>query len=124
MPIRVTSDMPVATAALDIHSGWFDVDTGNNVDLIVFRNWALSNGLAAWHEKGGRIEGNGAGGAVVMQMAGTGSFRIADKTLDKLRILIPSDHAGSLSARWEAGNFGNSVLSHFKVTFNYRSEVM
>lgn len=124
VPIRFTSDMPVATAALDNHSGWFDVDTGNNVDLIVFRNWALSNGLAAWHEKGGRIEGNGAGGAVVMQMAGTGSFRIADKTLDKLRILIPSDHAGSLSAGWEAGNFGNSVLSHFKVTFNYRSEVM
>lgn len=124
VPIRFTSDMPVVAAALDNHSGWFDLDTGNNVDLIVFRNWKLSSGLATGHEKGTGIDGNGAGGAVAMRVAGTGSLRIANKTLDNLRILIPSAQAGSLSARWEAGNFGNSVLSHFKVTFNYRSELV
>jgi hypothetical protein len=62
--------------------------------------------------------------ARLQQVVGAGSFRIATQTLDDLRILIPSDHAGSLSARWEAGNFGDSVRSHFKVTFNYRSELM
>ena len=38
--------------------------------------------------------------------------------------MLASDNAGSLSALSEADNIGNSILSRFTVTFDYRSEIM
>jgi hypothetical protein len=57
-------------------------------------------------------------------MAGAKSFQIGGQEVGAIRIMLASDNAGSLSARSEAGNIGDSILSHFTVTFDYRAEIM
>jgi Aspartyl protease len=124
VPIRFTSDMPLVAATLDDHAGWFGVDTGNNVNLIVFRRWAESNGLAAGYSTDQKIDSSSVGGSLELHTARAKSFQIGGRELGPLSIMLAPDDAGSLSARSEAGNFGNSILSHFNVTFDYRSETM
>lgn len=119
-----TNDMPLVQATLDGHPGWFGVDTGNNADLIVFQHWAESNGLAPVYRNAAKIEGSSVGGSVELRAAQAKSFQIGGMDVGSVSILLASGDAGSLSARFEAGNFGNSILSHFTVTFDYRSEAM
>lgn len=124
VPLCFTSDMPLARATLDEHSGWFGVDTGNNTDLIVFQHWAESNGLAAGYQTGQKIDSSSVGGNMELRVARAKSFQIGGKELGSINILLASEDTGSLSARFEAGNLGNSILSRFRVTFDYRSEAM
>jgi Aspartyl protease len=124
VPIRFTGDMPLVAATLDGHAGWFGVDTGNNTDLIVSHKWAESNGLAAAYSNGQKMEASSVGGGLELHTARAKSFQIGGRELGPLSIMLAPDDAGSLSARSEAGNFGNSILSHFNVTFDYRSETM
>jgi len=123
IPMRFTSDMPVVEASLDGNAGWFNVDTGNNTDLIVFRTWAASNPMASL-SKGPQMHGSSVGGAIDMRRGQARTFEIGDQKLTDLTVLLAADMEGSLSAKWEAGNIGNSVLRHFKVTFDYRSELI
>jgi hypothetical protein len=120
----VPPTMPLVAATLGGHAGWFGVDTGNNTDLIVFHKWAESNGLAAAYSNGQKMEGGSVGGNLDFVKAKAKDFRIGTRELGSTNILLSSENAGSLSARSEAGNFGNSILSRFKVTFDYRSETM
>ena len=122
--LRFTNDMPLVQATLDGHPGWFGVDTGNNTNLIVFQHWAESNGLAPVYRNAMKTEGSSVGGSVDLRTARAKSFQIGGKELGSIGILMASGDAGSLSARFEAGNFGNSILSHFTVTFDYHSEAM
>jgi len=124
IPIRFTSDMPLASAALDGRSGMFGIDTGNNGDLIVFRPWAESNHLAAVYEPGKAIDAGSVGGAVEFTKANAKSFQFGGQDLGEIRILLAPRNAGSLSANSEAGNIGNSILSGFTVTFDYRAGIM
>jgi len=124
VPIRFTGDMPLVAATLDGHAGWFGVDTGNNTDLIVSHKWAESNGLAAAYSNGQKMEASSVGGNLDFVKARAKDFRIGARDLGGTNILLSSEDAGHLSARSEAGNFGNSILSHFNVTFDYRSETM
>lgn len=124
VPIRFTSDMPLINGTLDGHAGTFGVDTGNNTDLIVFRHWALAEGLGPLFEGGQSMSGSSVGGGVRFRMARADSFRIGTADIGSLDIMVAQENAGSLSARSEAGNLGNSVLSRFAVTFDYRSEMM
>jgi hypothetical protein len=52
------------------------------------------------------------------------TFELGPSVLRNLDILLAGENAGSLSARFEAGNFGNAILSRFRVTFDYRRESM
>jgi hypothetical protein len=125
VPIRFTNDMPLVPAVLDGHAGIFGVDTGNNTNLIVFRCWAEANGLAARYETGKAMDsGTSVGGAVGFHMAHAQSFAMGGAHWGSIDILLAGDNAGSLSSRSEAGNLGGSVLSHFRVTFDYRREEM
>jgi hypothetical protein len=124
IPIRFTSDMPLASATLDGRSGMFGIDTGNNSDLIVFRRWAESNHLAAVYEPGQTVDAISVGGAVEFTKANAKSFQLGGEDLGAIRILLAPRNAGSLSANSEAGNIGNSILSGFTVTFDYRAGIM
>ena len=77
VPIRFTSDMPLAVATLDGHSGSFGIDTGNNTDLIVFPHWAVANQLGDRYEKGNKMKSSSVGGNVELTLAGAKSFQIA-----------------------------------------------
>jgi hypothetical protein len=124
VPICFTSDMPLVMAKLDGHPGWFGVDTGNNVDLIVFQSWATSNGLAAGYSTGQKLDSSSVGEKLELGKARARSFQVGGNELGPLNIMLAPEDAGSLSARSEAGNFGNAILSHFNVTFDYRARVM
>ncbi|MFZ0797336.1 MAG: pepsin/retropepsin-like aspartic protease family protein, partial [Terriglobales bacterium] len=124
IPIRFTSDMPLTRARLDDHAGWFGLDTGNNVGLIVFRAWAESNGLAAGYSTGRKMDSTSVGGSLELRPAKAKSFQLGGRELGPLNILLAPENGGTLSARSEAGNFGCALLSHFRVTFDYRAEAM
>lgn len=123
-PLRFTDDMPLVPATLDGHSGWFGVDTGNNERLIVFQRWAESNGIASRLTTGASLGGTSVGGHIDLRLGRADAFALGPGVLTNVDILLAGEDAGSLSARFEAGNFGNAILSRFRVTFDYRHELM
>jgi aspartyl protease len=118
-PIRFSSDMPLILAKLEGRAGWFAVDTGNNQRLILFHHWAESNGLGALYSNTQKTDASSVGGNLELRMARAKSFVIGPSELTDIEIMLAGENAGSLSARFEAGNLGNSILSNFRVTFNY-----
>jgi hypothetical protein len=123
VPIRFTRDVPLVQAALAGHMGWFAVDTGNNLDLIVAPGWAKANGLTARSGKGGS-SGSSVGGTVDLRRLPDVNFDIGPSHLRQVKALLAGENTGSLSSRSEAGNFGESILRGFTVTFDYRRETM
>jgi hypothetical protein len=125
VPIHFTSDMPIASATLNGHPGQFDIDTGNNTDLIIFRTWAIGSGVVNRKVNTEEMKSTSIGGALTLAHAQAQAFKIAGVNLGSIKLLLSSDSSGSLSARAEAGNAGDSILSRFKrVTFDYRGEHM
>ncbi len=124
VPIRFTDDLPLIKASLDGRVGSFAVDTGNNTDLIVSDGWAKANGLGEKLSAGGSMTGNSVGGSLEMKKGRAEEFEIGDARLQDLKVLLAGENMGSLSSRSEAGNIGDTVLSRFKVTFDYRREFM
>jgi Aspartyl protease len=125
IPLTFTSDMPVVQASINGNSGWFDLDTGNNTDLVVFRQWAVTHEMMSLLSKAPLMQGSSVGGAIHMQKWRAQGFEIGNQKLSDIDFLLSSDEEGSLSAKWEAGNIGNEILRHFKaVTFDYSSERM
>jgi Aspartyl protease len=121
-PIRFTSDMPSAEASLDGRGGWFGLDTGNNAGVILFKTWVEAKGLPAWFEVAVDAPGVGIGGPVIFRRGRAGGLTLAGASLPGMPVLLAGDHLGALSSRAEAGNIGESVLSHFAVTFDYAHE--
>jgi hypothetical protein len=121
-PIRFTSDMPLAEASVDGRGGWFGLDTGNNAGVILYKAWVEARGLPAWFEVTVDAPGTGVGGAVTFRRGRAGGLTLAGATLPALPVLLADDHMGALSSRAEAGNIGESVLSHYVVTFDYAHE--
>jgi len=119
LPIRFTSDMPLVRASLNGRSGWFAVDSGNNVEVIVFRNWAQTNDLSPEVVASQSARGMSVGGDLRFQHGRALSFKLGPVDLGAIDILFAQDKQGSLSARYEAGNIGNSVLKNFRVTVDY-----
>lgn len=123
--LTFTSDMPLVQASIDGRSGWFDLDTGNNTDLIVFRQWAVAHEMMSLLSKAPLMQGSSVGGAIQMQKGRAQGFQIGNQKLSDIDFLLSSDQEGSLSAKWEAGNIGNEVLRHFRaVTLDYSSQRM
>jgi hypothetical protein len=121
-PIRFTSDLPLAEASVDGRAGWFGLDTGNNTEVILYKAWVEANGLPAWFEVSVDSAGAGVGGPVVFRRGRAGELSLAGWTQAGPPVLLAGDHMGSLSSRAEAGNIGQSVLSHYTVTFDYAHE--
>jgi len=123
LPLQFTSDMPLCAASIDGHSGVFGIDTGNNTDVIVFHAWAVENGLGFGQHAGGLV-GSSVGGDLKLGKGHIKRFLIGGFDLGATDVLFSSDTSGSLSARAEAGNLGNSILSRFTVTFAFQSGSM
>jgi hypothetical protein len=123
-PIRFTSDLPLVEASIDGRNGWFGLDTGNSTDVILYKAWVEANGLPSWFEVTVDSAGNGVGGALMFRKGRAGAISLAGATLPAPPILFAGDHMGSLSSRAEAGNIGESVLSHYVVTFDYAHETV
>ena len=79
-----------------------------------------SNGLGSSQHAVG-MEGSSVGGDLKLEKDHIQSFTIGGFDLGAMEVLLSSDTAGSLSSRAEAGNVGNSILSRFVVTFDFRS---
>jgi hypothetical protein len=118
-PIRFTSDMPLAEASVDGRAGWFGLDTGNNTDVILYRAWVAAKGLPAWFEISADVAGAGVGGPVAFRRGRAGALSLAGVEVKGVPVLLPGENMGGLSSTSEAGNIGESVLSHYRVTFDY-----
>jgi hypothetical protein len=121
-PIRFTSDMPLAQASVDGRAGWFGLDTGNNTDVILYRAWVAAKGLPAWFEVSADVAGAGVGGPVAFRRGRAGALSLAGAEVKGVPVLLPAENMGGLSSTSEAGNIGESVLSHYRVTFDYAHE--
>jgi hypothetical protein len=121
-PIRFTSDMPLAEASIDGRSGWFGLDTGNNTDVILFKAWVEAKGSPSWFDVTVDAGGTGVGGTLAFRRGRAGTLSLAGMEQQGLPVLLAGDHMGGLSSRAEAGNIGESVLSHYLVTFDYAHE--
>jgi predicted aspartyl protease len=123
VPLVFTSDMPLCEAKIDGHSGVFGIDTGNNTDVIIFHAWAVANGIGQGSSND-EMNGSSVGGELKLGKGRIQRFTIGGFELGATDALFSSDTSGSLSARSEGGNLGNSILSRFVVTFNFRSGTM
>ncbi|HEV2530589.1 pepsin/retropepsin-like aspartic protease family protein [Phenylobacterium sp.] len=121
--LRFSDDMPLAQGALNGVSAWFDLDTGNNGDAILFKAWVMAHGRAAGlAPAGGPVTGSGVGGDVSFRRSRAPRLSLAGAEITGLDVLLAGDGMGSLSGRFEAGNIGESVLSRFTVSFDYARE--
>ena len=121
--IRFSDDVPLVLALLDRRPGWFQLDTGNNTQPILFKAWVEAAGLSGgFGLAGGEVAGSGVGGAVRFARGRAASLALAGERLEDLDILLAGENQGSLSARFEAGNLGRSVLSRFTASLDYRRE--
>ena len=111
LPLTFTSDMPLAPASVDGQSGWFDLDTGNNTELIIFRQWALTHKLMSLLSKAPPVKGNSVGGGIQLEKGRAQVFQIGSQKLKDVAFLLSSDEQGSLSAKCEAGNIGNGYFA-------------
>ena len=111
--------MPLCAANIDGHSGVFGIDTGNNTDAIIFHTWAVANGIGQGSSND-NMSGSSVGGELKLGKGRIQRFTIGGFELGMMDVLFSSDTSGSLSARSEAGNLGNSILSRFVVTFNFQ----
>jgi hypothetical protein len=118
--IVFTSDMPLCGASFNGAAGVFGVDTGNNAALIVFAQWLRAHRLAGQIHYGRSVSGEGTGGTNTMRRAHGDRFVLGTTTFRNLPIFVTDMRSGSFSARSEAGNLGESVMSRFpRVTFDY-----
>jgi hypothetical protein len=122
--ISFTSDMPLVEARVDGHDGSFGIDTGNNVDLIIFHWWAVANGLIQQFHPDTSVAGSSVGGDISFVPGSVRLVHLGNQEVGPLAALLAGEHAGSLSSRSEAGNIGNKVLAHFTIIFDYRHEAM
>jgi len=122
VPLRFTNDTPLVPALLDGHAGSFAVDTGNNGDLIVYRRWAAANGMAG--SAGPEAAGESVGGRFAMRAGPARTFQWGGLFLGGVPTMVAGENSGSLSSRSEAGNVGESIVSRFRATFDYRRETM
>lgn len=123
VPLQFTSDMPLCVASMSGQSGLFGLDTGNNTEVIVYHPWAVAKGFIPSTLTTG-MAGTSVGGALKLAKGHIANFTIGGFDLGPIDVLFSSDTSGSLSAKAEAGNVGNSVLSQFTVTFSYGSGKM
>ena len=121
-PIRFSGDMPLVQASIDGRAGWFSLDTGNTGHVILFKAWVEASGLPAWFEVSVDAPGVGVGGALALRQGRAGGLSLAGVSRPALPVLLAGEHMGSLSSRAQAGNIGQSVLSHYAVTFDYAHE--
>jgi hypothetical protein len=122
VPIRFTSDMPLIQASVDGRAGWFGLDTGNDTDVILYRAWVAAVGLPAWFEVSADVAGAGVGGPIAFRRGRAGALSLAGVEVKGVPVLLPAENMGGLSSTSEAGNIGESVLSHYVVTFDYAHE--
>ena len=122
--IRFTSDMPLVEAALGGAAGWFELDSGNNTDIIVFKRWADAHGLRPSAVNGADMHGSSVGGDVVLQPGEATTLTLGPLRLDRMAVMFSNSAKGSLSARYEAGNVGNSVLRRCRATYNYARSII
>jgi len=119
VPLRFTSDMPLVQATIDGRDGWFGLDTGNNTDVILYRAWVAASGRPAWFEVSADVAGAGVGGAVAFRRGRADALSLAGMEVKGVPVLLPAENMGGLSSTSEAGNIGESVLAHYRVTFDY-----
>jgi hypothetical protein len=120
--MRFTEDMPLVEATLDGRSGIFGIDTGNSGDLLIFGPWATHKGLVSRYKAGLPLVSYGAGGTSSNYAARAQSFELGGFPLQRIVARLALDKAGAFSSRSEAGNIGQSVLSRFNITFDYRRQ--
>jgi hypothetical protein len=124
LPISFTDDMPLAASRLDGHPGVFGIDSGNGGDVVVFSPWAGPIGLVAQFKAGIPLFSFGVGGHSVNYATRNNDLDLGGIAVKDLIARLAEDKAGAFSARSEAGNIGESILSRFTVTFDYRHEIM
>jgi hypothetical protein len=117
-PIRFSDDAPLAEGALDGRKGWFNLDTGNNQAVIVFKSWADAVGLSPTLV-GATAGGSSVGGTLAFKSAKGRKLSLAGGEVTAPDLLLAGENMGTLSARAEAGNIGETVFSRFTVSFDY-----
>jgi hypothetical protein len=122
-PIRFADDLPLVRAAVAGQPGWFQLDTGNNTRLILFKAWVEASRLSdALGPSAAHVVGAGVGGPVIFHDGKPQTLTLAGVEVPGVEVLLAGDDMGGLSGRFEAGNIGESVLRRFNVSIDYRRE--
>jgi len=124
VPIRFTDDIPLVAARFDGHPGVFGIDSGNGGDVVIFSPWAVPIGLAAQFKTGIPLVSFGVGGQSVNYAARKNDLDLGGQVLKNIVARLAEDKAGAFASQSEAGNIGQSILSRFAVTFDYRHQIM
>jgi hypothetical protein len=125
IPLHFTDDMPLATANVDGHPGTFGIDTGNNVDPIVFEPFVRANGIPTHTMPATMAGGSSVGGSMSLVHGRVDRLAFGPAIFENVPVSVSSMRTGSLATRSEAGNLGLSLLMRFSaVTFDYRRHRM
>jgi hypothetical protein len=97
----------------------FHLDTGNGGTLDVFPYYVAENRLAEGRTPSSRGLSGGVGGRTTVQITTLRALTIGGYTLSGVPVSFPPASGGASDTRREAGNLGASILSRFRVLFDF-----
>jgi hypothetical protein len=110
-------------ATVDGISGIFLLDTGDNGDITVFRQFATAHHLL--RGKGLRYLGiGGVGGHLGYERYRLRTFALGGGTMHSPPVTVSDASAGAFASRSVAGNIGLRVISRYAVTFDLRRQTV
>jgi hypothetical protein len=106
-------------ATVDGVPGLYLLDTGDNGDITVFRQFAKAHGLF-----GGPgvpyLSIGGVGGHLGYERYRATTFTLGGGTIHQPPVAVSEASAGSFASRSVAGNIGLRVISRYRITFDFR----
>lgn len=106
-------------ASIDGVTGLFLLDTGDNGDITVFRQFADAHGLFRGHGVP-YLSIGGVGGHLGFERYRATTFTLGGSTMHQPPVAVSEASAGSFASRSIAGNIGLRVISRYRITFDFR----
>jgi hypothetical protein len=110
-------------ASVDGVRGLYLLDTGDNGDITVFRQFAAAHGL--FRGKGvPYLSIGGVGGHLGYERYRATTFALGGGTMHQPPVAVSEASAGAFASRSVAGNIGLRVISRYRVTFDFRNNTV
>lgn len=122
-PIRFFEEKPLMQVAVGGRTGWFMVDTGAGISLIMQRNYWQAKGIdAVLPPQFKVIVGYGVGGPIYGGVGRLPYVRIGQYRLDQIPASYSEMTQGTLANPERDGLLGQRILRHFNQVYDYANQ--
>jgi predicted aspartyl protease len=123
IPLTFTTDtVPVVSANVENATGRFELDSGNNDDVLLTQSFTRAYGIGAGYQKPVHTEYVGVGGSAGATRVRLESMSLGPFVMHGVPADISEASSNTLQRDGTDGNFGYDVFRQFVVTIDYGSK--